>query len=223
MSTFRQFSTIAAFCLCIAALNTTMAQTRQDYTTFKVDRSVKDTVDKLTTLTDGFATGQMKIRLFVNDSLFFDTYDKDENLEFFTMTFIEKDTIQIIGFFGMFVGFGFYLDLFKGGCSITHLVKSDAEIYKINKSDTSLTYKLSVPCSERKLTLVNKPTFRKGEIIQGIIELTSQDYWEVANGHENKYRVQLKAYFKATEMKQKKQKQRKQQNDTPEIIVVEEE
>ena len=104
----------------------------------------------------------------------------------------------------MFAGFGFYLDLFKDSCNITHLAKSDTEIYKLNKSDSILSFGLVVPCKEKTLTLVNKPEFKVGEIIEGIIELTSQDYWEVANGHERKYKMQLKAYFKTEGAKQEK-------------------
>ena len=182
----------------------TCSQAQQDNTNYKVDSDIKEKVDKQTSSTNGVAMGQMEVKLFENDSLIFDTYGKDKKLEFFTMTTIKNDTIHIIGFAGMFAGFGFYLDLFKDSCTITHLAKSDAEFYKLNKSDTALTFGLSVPCPYKNLTLVNKPTFKEGEIIEGIIELTSSDYWEVANGHEKKYRMQLKACFKTEGVKQEK-------------------
>ena len=185
-------------------LLTSCSQAQQDNTNYKVDSNIKETVDKQTSATNGVAMGHMEVKMFENDSLIIDTYGKDKKLEFFTMTTIKKDTIHIIGFAGMFAGFGFYLDLFKDSCSITHLAKSDAEIYKMNKSDTILTFGLSVPCPQKNLTLVNKPTFKEGEIIEGILELTSQDYWEVANGHERKYRMQLKAYFKTEGVKKEK-------------------
>lgn len=75
----------------------------------------------------------------------------------------------------------------------------------MDRSDTKLTYKLSVPCPNKTLVLVNNPTFREGEIIEGIIELTSPDYWEVTTGQERKYSVQLKAYFKTEVVKQENQ------------------
>ena len=180
------------------------SQAQEDNIKYKVDSNIKETVDKQTRSTNDVALGQMEIKMFENDSLIFDIYGKDRKIEFFTMTTIKNDTIHIIGFAGMFVGFGFYLDFFKDSCTITHLAKSDAEIYKMNKSDTTLTFGLSVPCPHKTLTLVNKPTFKEGEIIEGIIELTSQDYWEVSNGHERKYRMQLKAYFKTEGVKQEK-------------------
>ena len=104
----------------------------------------------------------------------------------------------------MFVGFGFYLDLFKDSCTITHLAKSDAEIYKMNKTGTTLTFGLSVPCPYKTLILVEKPAFKEGETIEGILELISQDFWEVANGQEKKYRMQLKAYFRTDPIKREK-------------------
>jgi len=183
---------------------TSCLQAQQDNTNYKVDGNIKETVDNQTSSTNGVAMGHMEVKMFENDSLIFDSYGKDKKLEFFTMTTIKNDTIHIIGFAGMFAGFGFYLDLFKDSCTITHLAKSDAEIYKLNKSDTTLTFGLSVPCPYKTLTLVNKPTFKEGEIIEGIIELTSQDFWEVANGHEKKYRMQLKAFFKTEGVKQEK-------------------
>jgi len=174
---------------------TSCLQAQQDKINYKVDSSIKEKVNKQTSSTNGAALGHMEVKMFENDSLIFDSNGKDKKLEFFTMTNMKKDTIHIIGFSGIFSGFGFYLALCKDSCSIKHFVKSDAEIYKMNKSDTTLTFGLSIPCLQKSLTLVKKPTFKEGEIIEGILELTSQDYWEVANGHERKYRMQLIAYF----------------------------
>ena len=39
----------------------------------------------------------------------------------------------------------------------------------------------------------------KGDSISGIVELKSDDFWQIANERENKYRVELKAYFMAVE------------------------
>lgn len=72
---------------------------------------------------------------------------------------------------------------------------TDALIYILKKSD-SLTFGVSVPCKTYKLTLRNKPTFKKGEVVEGIIELVSDEYYEVANGRETKYKMQLTGYFK---------------------------
>ena len=185
-------------------LFTNSSKAQFDKTNYIVDRNIKENIDKHTSLTNGVAIGHMEVKMFENDSLIFDTYGKEKKLEFITMTTIKNDTIHIIGFAGMFAGFGFYLDLFNDSCTITHLAKSDTEIYKLNKSDTTLSIGLSVPCLQKSLLLVSKPIFKEGEVIEGIIELTSQDYWELTNGQERKYHMQLKAFFKTEGVKQEK-------------------
>lgn len=55
---------------------------------------------------------------------------------------------------------------------------------------------VSVPCKTYKLTLSKKPGFKEGEVLEGVIELTSDEYYEVANGKESKYRMQLTGYFR---------------------------
>ena len=66
---------------------------------------------------------------------------------------------------------------------VYHIVKTDAEIYKLHKTD-SLEFGLNVPCVSYKLTLAEKPKFKEGEVIEG-------------NKGEKKYRMQLTSYFKA--------------------------
>jgi len=77
--------------------------------------------------------------------------------------------------------------LYEDSYELTYLVKSDSEIYKYNEQDTKLSYKLSVPCSFTSCTLTSKPTFMKGDSISGIVELKSDDFWQIANERENKY------------------------------------
>jgi hypothetical protein len=138
----------------------------------------------------------MDFKMLENDSVVADTYAQGKSIdECMMMSLLEGDTINITGFMGMFAGFGYQIALFKDTCIVRYLGKSDVETYKLNKTD-SLAFGVSVPCKTYKLTLVNKPTFKKGDIVEGIIELTSNDYYEVANGKENKYRIQLTGYFR---------------------------
>jgi len=173
-------------------------------TGYKIDSDIQAQVDNQTMSSNDVVMGKMEIRMFENDSLIFDTYGKDKKIEFFTMTTLENDTIHITGFAGMFVYFGFYLDIFNDSYEVTYLAKSDAEMYKYNKTDTTLTFGLSVPCSEPSLTLVSKPTFNNNDTVSGILEIKSNDFWEVSNGKEKKYRMELKAYFKTGKIESKK-------------------
>ena len=163
---------------------------------YVVDQSVKAKVDKKVKSFNGVTLSSMDFKMFENDSIVADTYAKGKSVDVcMTMTSLDGDTINITGFMGMFAGFGYQIALFKDTCIVRHYIKSDAAIYKLNQSD-SLTFGVSVPCNTYKLTLTNKPTFKKGDIIEGIIELMSDEYYEVANGNERKYKMQLTGYFK---------------------------
>ena len=116
--------------------------------------------------------------------------------------------MNIWGFMGIFAGIGYQISLFKDTCIVTHFIKSDAKIYKLKKSD-SLNFGVSVPCKTYTLTLANKPILKKRHVIEGIVELTSEDYYEVANGEEKKYSVQLKGYFKTGPLESSEEKNNK--------------
>ncbi len=183
-------------------LFTSCGQTKQESVngTYEVDSKIGELIEQKVQSFDGVSFGTMDFKFYENDKLITDTYDKDKGIECITMKALVGDTAVVTGFMGMFTGFGFQITLFKDTCIVRYIVASDVEMYKLNKTD-SLTIALSVPCKTYKLTLENKPTFEKEEIIQGIIELTSEEYYEVANGKERKYRIELVGYFKAEPLK----------------------
>jgi hypothetical protein len=178
-----------------------------------VDQSIKAKVDKKVKSFDGVTMSSMDFKMFENDSIVADTYDKGKSVdECMTMTSLDGDTINITGFMGMFAGFGYQIALFKDTCIVRHFMKSDVEIYKLNKTD-SLTFGVSVPCKTYKLTLTNKPSFKKGDIVEGIIELMSNEYYEVANGNERRYKMQLTGYFKTDPLESTAEKYKKLSDD----------
>jgi hypothetical protein len=180
---------------------------------YVVDQSIKAKVDKKVKSFDGITMSSMDFKMFENDSIVADTYAKGKSVdECMTMTSLDGDTINITGFMGMFAGFGYQIALFKDTCIVRHFMKSDAEIYKLNKTD-SLTFGVSVPCKTYKLTLTNKPSFKKGDIVEGVIELMSDEYYEVANGNERKYKMQLTGYFKTEPLESTAEKYKKLSDD----------
>ena len=68
-------------------------------------------------------------------------------------------------------------------------------MYKLKKND-SLAPGVFVPCKISRLTISKKPKPYAGEFVEGIIELTSEAYYEVVNGKESRCRMQLKSYFR---------------------------
>lgn len=162
---------------------------------YSTNPAIKEEVEKKISSANNIILGAIDYKLYENDSLVIDSHEKGKSGECLTMASLEGDTISITGFMGMFAGFGYTIELYKDTCVIRHFSKSDAEIYKLNKND-SLQFGVSVPCAAYSLTLAQRPSFTKGEVAEGIIELTSDEYYEVTNGVERKYKMQLKSWFK---------------------------
>jgi len=181
---------------CLIAISCAQSAKPVNNGAYIIDPGIRSMVDKKVKSGKGLIMTSMDFRMFENDSIINDTYAEGKSIdECMTMTSLDGDTINITCFLGMTAAFGYQIALFKDTCIVTHFIKSDAEIYKLNKSD-SLTFGVSVPCKTYKLTLAGKPTFKKGDIVEGIVELMSDEYYEVANGNEKKYKMQLTGYFK---------------------------
>ena len=163
--------------------------------TYQINSEVEEQIEQKVKTFNGVSMSSMDFKMYQNDTLIADTESKGKSIECMLLTTLFGDTVSITGFIGMFAGFGYQIELFKDTCIVRHFAKSDTEIYKLKKTD-SLTFGVSVPCKSYNLILTEKPTITKGEIISGIVELESEDYFEVSNGDENKYRVVLKGYFR---------------------------
>lgn len=162
---------------------------------YYIDDSIKGQISKKVKSLNGVTMTSMDFRIFENDSIIGDTYADGKSIdECITKASLVGDTINITGFLGLFAGFGYQIALFKDTCIVRHIVKSDAEIYKLKKTDP-LTFGIPVPCKTYTLTLTKKPSFKKGDIVEGIVELTSDEYYEVTSNGEKKYKVQLTGYF----------------------------
>lgn len=98
---------------------------------------------------------------------------------------------------GINSGFIGQITLFKDSCIVVYHPKSNKEIYKLNQGDPLATH-VAVPCKAYKVALIEQPTFRANEIFEGFFELTSKEYYEVVDGKESRYKVQLAGYFKAS-------------------------
>jgi hypothetical protein len=166
------------------------------YKGYVVDHKVKQIVDPKVRSVNGMVLSSMDFRMYENDSVIADSYAKGKTItECMTMTTLQGDTITITGWLGMFVGFGYRIELFRDTCIVDHFAHSDAEIYKLKEKD-SLEFGVDVPCKHYTLALSEKPGFKKGEVLEGVVELKSDDYFEVANGNEKKCRIELTGYFR---------------------------
>jgi len=168
---------------------------------YTIEPGIKDKTDKKVIVSDGLIMASLDIKMFENDSVIWDTYAKGESIDqCIIMASLDNDTINITGFLGLSAALGYQIVLTKDTCIVTCFAKSDAEIYKLKKTD-ALNFGVSVPCETYRLTLAAQPKFKKGAIAEGMIELMSEDYYEVDNGKENKIKVQLTGYFKTNKLK----------------------
>ena len=132
----------------------------------------------------------MKIKVFWDTRTPFN----DESLDCFTKSLVRNDTIYIFGEMIGELGYGFELLLFKDSCIVASFAISDGKIYKYNKSDRDSISFIPLPSISQKVTLSKKPSFQKGEVIAGKVEIKSVPFYYT--DLEGKFRIELVAHFK---------------------------
>ena len=90
---------------------------------------------------------------------------------------------------------GYKIILTTDSCTVEYFAFADEDIFKINKTDKPSRF-ISMICQTHKITLLEKPQFKVGELLEGTIELTTNDYWSVGKRNDAKVKEQLTGYFK---------------------------
>ena len=167
-----------------------------DNRNYIVDPGISSQVSKKLKSSDGKNASSLFFKAWQNDSIIAENLTHGKILsDCITMSDLEGDSLQITSFAGMFAGFGYRIVLFRDTAVVRFMQKSDTEIYALNKDD-SLSFGVFVPCRSYKLTLSKKPEFKREQIIEGMIDLRSEDFYEVANGKINRYSMQIVGYFR---------------------------
>jgi len=146
-----------------------------------------------------FQGGLMDMEIFSNDSEVFSTYKKDKVQFFFPFTDeTEKDSIiQIVGSTGTPTeGYGFHIYIRNMECIVVFQVRKDGNLIFKNtkKGKTYMSYALTK--TQYHLTLTKMPSFKKGEIIEGLVELRGYPYYEKGVKGDDKKSVNIIANFK---------------------------
>ena len=184
------FLTVIALSACVTGQPTSKE--------FLVAPRIRVEVDSATHVEGQLAYGQMDVDMTEDDTNSVSSFDTTAEVPIMTMSWVQGDTAHILGFAGVFVGFGFQLQLVGDHYTVAYYTKTDDwPIYKLNRSDTALYLSLSVPCTAENITLVRKPVYRDGEELAGIVDITSQDFYTAIDGKETKNKVRVRAYFKA--------------------------
>ena len=163
---------------------------------YTIDPAIKSEVEAHVQTADKLMLSSMDFRLHEDDSVVADTYASGKQMkECMTMATLNGDTIHITVLLGISAAFGYQIALVRDTAVVRHVMSADAPMYKQVATDT-LTFGLEVPCIHYTMTLAERPVFKTGAIVEGKIDLTSTDFYEVANGQQHKLSMQLTSYFK---------------------------
>jgi len=137
---------------------------------------------------------------FVNsDGKTISTFQEPHKMIFKSWYYFEGDTLCIEGSFGLFGGIGFYAKVINNQATAYHMLASDDFPAYSYTEDGPIIDRLEVPCSENQLTLSSIPTSTSKEIIYGVTEFTSKEYYSgvsIANLERSNF-TKMKIYFKS--------------------------
>jgi hypothetical protein len=183
--------------VCLAQTGDSLIAPGQANLAYTVDPAVAAQVQAHMTSENKLSLGSVYVEILENDSNVMGKELMAKPLPCMIITQRQGDTVLILGHVGMFTGFGFLVALFGDSCIVYQAANSDAPMYKLHKND-SLQFGVDVPCLRFSVTLANKPHFTKGEVIDGIVRLSSEEYYEVGNDGEKRVRMNIYRCFYAS-------------------------
>ncbi|MEM8584802.1 MAG: hypothetical protein AAGF87_11060 [Bacteroidota bacterium] len=180
---------------------------------FKIDDTVKETVEASISELE-FASSAEDVFLIYNNPLAVDYYENDSLVAtsknepteaiFRSFYYYQNDTLVIDGMYGLFGGFGFSIKIVENQAETYHLVAGDDFPAHSLTIDGDLQLRVEVPCIGTKLILSKLPEPNGQEIIYGLVEFESVDYFHrgtIVEGEEvearSKVRMDMKVYFKS--------------------------
>lgn len=196
MNGIRIYFTLLSFLLFLSSYG---QQQTNIIESIKIDKKIKEKVDRKVSLEQSDIYGLFDLKIYKNDTLVFDTYQTNQSLKTrISATLIGSDTIAIIGNPHPF--YGFEIMIINDKVSVLYKQgKLAGNSYRLQPNEFWKS-KIAVPCKSYNLTLVKKPEFRSKEELEGIVELQSDEYYELANSSVNKLKVSLTGYFKTEKL-----------------------
>lgn len=137
------------------------------------------------------------IKSYTNGKLDSNDFSRHESLAMPCECFAGNDTLYVqmdIGFFG---GEGFAIKIFDDNFQSIYFVwTDDVKPYKSNLADTAFTDSPTVMSKFQSLTIDDKPTFKAGQQLTGLLTLTSNNYYQKMYGDDiDSTYVSGKIYF----------------------------
>ena len=141
---------------------------------------------------------------YESDSLVFDTRGQEQILPFKTLTFSRGDTVIMSGWYGLFGGFGFSIYWIDDQPYLYHMLSADEFPTYALTPDDPLELRIEVPCHDAKVIFSQKPEWKVGEVIYGMVQFSSGEYYQsevIVDGEERyerlRIRMNMTIYFKS--------------------------
>lgn len=165
---------------------------------YSIDSNIKEQIDS--NFTQRNIGGYVEYKKYENDSLIIDTYGKNEIIRYDGEPKLTNDTLGFVlsgpdEFITIF-------NMYKDSCHI-QLIALDGLIESYKELD-SLGFVGGMECEKISVTLVSKPILIEGEFVEGIIELTTENYVNFRDDKLKKLQSQMRTYFKITVPKPEK-------------------
>lgn len=193
--------------------NNSIQSVEQNSSKLKLDKNIKEEVEsKIMKSEFGNSMGDklliynniLTTDYYENDSLLSTTNSQIQAMPFKSFFYPQNDTTVIDGAYGLFGGFGFSIKLINKEAIIYHMLAGDDfPVYSLTK-EGELKYRIEVPTTKAKLTLSKIPILEEEEIVYGIVEFDSNEYYQsgvILDGEEieerRKIRMNMKIYFKS--------------------------
>ncbi len=180
---------------------------------FEIDKAVESKVEEM--ISESKFGNQVQETFLIYDNILITDYYEDDSLvmstkknkqkmPFKSFFYARNDTVTIDGAYGLFGGFGFSIKFIDDKPIVYYMAAGDDfPTYSMTK-DGGLEYRIEVPCTNTKLTLSSIPELKEEEIIYGMVEFESGEYYQSGasvDGKEiedrKKIRVDMKIYFKS--------------------------
>ena len=172
---------------------TSIGQKPEPYT---VNSTIGKTVEENIKLTLIPSSSAIKSTETINDSAYSENFGIGQNMGAITQASLSHDTIFITSFLmATDASYGYKIILTNESCIIKYFSLTDDRSLKVKITDKP-SNSITVVCQTAGLTFLKRPKFKVDELLEGIVELTTPDYYSFQNGHDTKINMKVTGYFK---------------------------
>lgn len=172
-------------------------QTKNKSRNYIIDNSLKEKFKSFEKSFSEEGFSEVSFKLFHNDSIILNTNIYPNNFrEYTNFENFKGDTIKItVTNNDGNSAYGFIIYILKDTCIARLIVQSNVANLSLNDSVTKRQI-IYVPCKSFNLKLSSEPKFKKEEVVDGIIELTSDNYYEIRNQKNERSKIEMKGFFR---------------------------